>query len=119
MLVLVTSWYAAIDSDRTYHMRVTKYNTILLALKFPGAGARAGLEDGAGLAFLFGGGYVPVAAARNAVVADSAVAGAAAENGGAGGAIGAAVAAYAPSGALGAAHHDDDVIAGIWPDGDE
>ena len=35
MLVLVTSWYAAIDSDRTYHMRVTltEYNTILPALK--------------------------------------------------------------------------------------
>ena len=56
---------------------------------------------------------------RNAVVADSAVAGAAAENGGAGGAIGAAVAAYAPGGALGAAHHDDDVIAGIRSEGDE
>ena len=52
MLVLVTSWYAAIDSDRTYHMRVTEYNTILPVLK-------------------------------------------------------------------GAAHHDDDVIAGIWSDGDE
>ena len=33
MLVLVTSWYAAIDSDRTYHMRVTEYNTILPVLK--------------------------------------------------------------------------------------
>ena len=33
MLVLVTSWYAAIDSDRTYHTRVTEYNTILPALK--------------------------------------------------------------------------------------
>ena len=62
---------------------------------------------------------MPVAAARNAVVADSAVAGAAAEVRGAGGAIGAVVAAYAPGGALGAAHHDDDVIAGIWSDGDE
>ena len=27
------SWYAAIDSDRTYHMRVTEYNTILPVLK--------------------------------------------------------------------------------------
>ena len=33
--------------------------------------------------------------------------------------LGAVVAAYAPGGALGAAHHDDDVIAGIWSDGDE
>jgi hypothetical protein len=32
-MVLGTSWYAAIDSDRTYHMRVTEYNTILPALK--------------------------------------------------------------------------------------
>ena len=62
---------------------------------------------------------MPAAAARNAVVADSAVAGAAAEVRGAGGAIGAVVAAYAPGGALGTAHHDDDVIAGIWSDGDE
>ena len=60
-----------------------------------------------------------MAAARNAVVADSAVAGAAAEVHSAGGAIGAAVAAYAPGGALGAAHRDDDAIAGIWSDGDE
>ena len=86
---------------------------------FPGAGAGAGPEDGAGLAFLFDGGYVPMAAARNAVVADSADAGAAAEVRGAGGAIGAVVAAYAPGGVLGAAHHDDDVIAGIWSDVDE
>ena len=71
------------------------------------------------LPFLFGGGYVPVAAARNAVVADSADAGAAAEVRGAGGAIGAVVAVYAPGGVLGVAHHDDDVIAGIWSDGDE
>ena len=55
----------------------------------------------------------------NAAVADSAVAGAAAEVRGAAGAIGAVVAAYAPGGALGAAHHDVDVIAGIWSDGDE
>ena len=27
LIVLVTSWYAAIDSDRTYRMRVTEYNT--------------------------------------------------------------------------------------------
>ena len=29
-MVLVTkfSWYGAIDSDRTYHVRVTEYNTI-------------------------------------------------------------------------------------------
>ena len=40
----------------------------------------------------------------------------AAEVRGAGGAIGAVVAAYAPGGDLGAAHHDDDVIAGIWSD---
>ena len=33
MLALVTSWYVAIDSDRTSHMRVTEYNTILPALK--------------------------------------------------------------------------------------
>ena len=45
---------------------------------------------------------MPAAAARNAVVADSAVAGAAAGVRGAGGATGAVVAAYAP-GALGAA----------------
>ena len=55
----------------------------------------------------------------NAAVADSAVAGAAAEVRGAAGAIGAVVAAYAPGGALGAAHHDDDITAEIWPDGDE
>ena len=53
----------------------------------------------------FGGGYVPVAAV-NAAVADPAVSGAAADVGD-------------PGGAIGAAHHDDDVIAGIWPDGDE
>ena len=35
MLVLVTCWYAAIDSDRAYHMRVTENNTILPALKNP------------------------------------------------------------------------------------
>ena len=62
---------------------------------------------------------MPVAAASNAVVADSAVAGAAAEVRVAGGAIGAVVAANAPGGSLGAAHHDDDAIAGIWSDGDE
>ena len=76
---------------------------------------------------------MPVAAARNAVVADPAVTDSAADSAvtdsaadsvvaevrGAGGAIGAVVAAYAPGGALGAAHHDDDVIAGIWSDGDE
>ena len=28
MMVLVTSWYAAAYSDRTYHMRVTEYNAI-------------------------------------------------------------------------------------------
>ena len=77
--------------------------------------------DGAGLPFLFGGGYVPVTAAMNAAVADPAVACAAAEVSGACGAInlGAVVAAYAPGGALGAAHHDGDAIAGIWSDGDE
>ena len=62
---------------------------------------------------------MPVAAGRNAVVVDLAVAGAAAEVRGVCGAIGAVVAAYAPGGALGAAHHDDDVIAGIWSDADE
>ena len=36
MMALVTNWYAAIDSDRTYHMRVTEYNTILPALKRKG-----------------------------------------------------------------------------------
>ena len=30
MMVLVTSWYATMGSDRTYHMRVTKYDEILL-----------------------------------------------------------------------------------------
>ena len=34
-------------------------------------------------------------------------------------AIGAVVAAYGRGGALGAAHHDGDVIAGIWSDSDE
>ena len=53
-----------------------------------------------------------MAAALNAAVADPAIAGAAADVGGAGGAIGAVVAPYAPGGTLGAAHHDDDVIAG-------
>ena len=49
------SWYAAIDSDRTYHMRVKEYkcNTILPALN--NAGPDAGADDGAGLPFLFGG----------------------------------------------------------------
>ena len=56
---------------------------------------------------------------NKAVVADSADAGAAAEVRGAGGAIGAVVAACAPGGVLGAAHHDDDVIAGILSDGGE
>ena len=60
-----------------------------------------------------------MAAAMNAAVADPVAAGAAANVRGAGGAIGAVVATYAPGGALGAAHHDDDVIAGIWSDGDE
>ena len=60
---------------------------------------------------------MPAAAAVNAAVADPAGAGAAADVGGAGGAIGAVVAACAPGGALGAAHHDGDVIAGIWSDG--
>ena len=129
VMVLVTSWYAAIDSDRTYYsyVRVTEYNTILHALKKyagdPDGGADAGADAGAGLPFLFGGGYVPVAAAVNAAVADPArdpaAVGAASDVGGAGGAIGAAVAAYAPGGTLGAAHHDGDIIAGIWPDGDE
>ena len=63
------------------------------------------------------------AAAMNAAVADSAAAGAAADvrgtYPGTGGAIGAVVTAHAPAGALGAAHHDDDVVAGIWPDGNE
>ena len=55
----------------------------------------------------------------DAVVADPAVAGAAADVRGAGSAIGTVVATYAPGGALGAAHHDDDVTDGIWPNGDE
>ena len=55
----------------------------------------------------------------DAVVADPAVAGAAADVRGAGSAIGTVVATYAPGGALGAAHHDDDIIAGIWSDGGE
>ena len=46
----------------------------------------------------------------NAAVADPADAGAAADVGGAGGAICAVVAAYTRGGALGAAHHDGDVI---------
>ena len=32
-MVLVTSWYVAIDSDRTYHRRVTECNLIPLALE--------------------------------------------------------------------------------------
>ena len=57
---------------------------------------------------------MPAAAAVNAAVADPAGAGAAADVGGAGGAIGAVVAACAPGGALGAAHHNDDVISAAF-----
>ena len=34
--------YVAIDSDRTYHMKVTEYNTILSALKSRDIGVPAG-----------------------------------------------------------------------------
>ena len=68
-----------------------------------------------------GGSCVPAAAkfTLNATVAGPAAAGAASSVGGAGGTIDAVVDACAPGGALGAAHHDDDVIAGIWSEGDE
>ena len=46
-------------------------------------------------------------------------AGAAADVGGAGGAIGAIVATSAPGDTPSAAHHDGNVVAGIWPDGSE
>ena len=48
-------------------------------------------------------------------------AGAAADVGGAGGAInlGAIVATCAPGDTPSAAHHDGNVVAGIWPDGSE
>ena len=47
-------------------------------------GADAGADAGVGFPFLFGGGYVPVAAAVNAAVADPAAAGTVADVGGAG-----------------------------------
>ena len=55
----------------------------------------------------------------NAAIADLAATSVVADVRGAGVAIGAAVAAYALGGALGVAHHDDDIIAGIWSDGGE
>ena len=55
----------------------------------------------------------------NTAVADPAAVGAPTYIGGAGGAICAVVAAYAPGGAMGAAHHDGDAIAGFWSDGGE
>ena len=64
---------------------------------------------------------MPAAAVVDAAVADPAATGAATYVGGTCSAInlGAVVAAYASGSALGAAHHDDDVTAGIWSDGDE
>ena len=59
------------------------------------------------------------AATMNTAVADPAAVGAPTYIGGAGGAICAVVAAYAPGGAMGAAHHDGDAIAGFWSDGGE